>query len=135
MAVPATVSGKAGKALIGTAVCTITRWDVDDDADELDATTAEDDGYGVADLGVQQISGTLEGKYIVTATKIAHLRPQIGASMKLYTYKIDPDIGPFYDIPFFAISNFKLTSVVRGEITFSCRFKSRGTFTGPVDPA
>jgi hypothetical protein len=135
MAVPSTVSGKVGKGLIGLIPILITEWTVDDDADDLDATTAEDDGFGVADVGVQQLSGTVKGKYIVTATKIASHRPGRGTGLKLYTYSMGADVGPFWDVPNFAISNFNQSTPVRGEITFSFRFKSRGTYTAPVDPS
>lgn len=135
MAVPVTVSGRAGKGLIGVIPITITGWTVDNEADDVDGTTAEDDGFGWADYGVQQISGTLEGRYRIGVSKINPLQPGVGSTLKLYTYKIASDLGPFWDIPAFVVHGFQHRSQVRGEITFTCRFKSRGTYTTPVDPA
>lgn len=134
MAVPLTVSGKVGRGLIGIIPIWLSAWVVDDDADDLDGTTAESDGYGDADIGVEQISGSIDGKYKIGVTKIAHLAPQLGTNLKLYTYKLLADTGPFWDIPSYAINGLRHGSQVRGEITFTCRFKSKGLFTRPVDP-
>lgn len=134
MAVPTTTSGKVGKGLVGAVVIHLTKWTVDDDADELDATTAEDDGFGVSDDGVEQCSGTMEGVYTVGVTKLDHMKPGRGVTLKLYTYKKAADLGPFWDIPNFTIHGLQQSSEVRGQIRFSCKWKSRGAFSRPIDP-
>lgn len=134
MAVPVSTSGKQGKGLIGAVVIHLTKWTVDDDSDELDATTAEDDGYGVSDDGVEQLSGTMEGVYTLTVTKIDHMKPGRGTALKLYLYKKVAELGPFWDVPNFTVHGLQISSEVRGQIRFSCKWKSRGPFTRPVDP-
>lgn len=135
MPVPNMVSGKVGKGRIGSIVIHLSKWTVDDEADDLDATTAEDDGYGVADTGVEQVSGNVEGWYTIGQTALGHMVPGRGTNLRLYTYLLGADVGPYWDIPNFAISNLQHGSEVRGRINFSFRFKSRGAFTRPLDPA
>jgi hypothetical protein len=129
MAVPITHSGKVGKGLIGSVAIHLTK------CDELDATTAEDDGYEVTDVGVVGVTANVSGYYFVGATKIATLRPARGTNLYLYTYKLGVDVGQFWLLPNFVVTEFRHSSEVRGKIEFTATFRSRGTYTAPVDPA
>jgi hypothetical protein len=136
MAIPALFfSGKFGKGLIGTVVIYLNRWSVRERADELDGTTAEDDGFEVIDAGVQGLTIDVDGYYFQGVSKIASHRPGRGTGLKLYTYKQSTDTGPFWDVPNFACIEFNHTSEVRGKVQFRATFRTRGTYTAPVDPA
>jgi hypothetical protein len=134
VSVPVTHSGKAGRGLIGSVAITLTEWSVREKGDELDATTAEDGGFEVIDTGVQGLTVTVKGYYFVGATKINPMAIGRGTNLNLYTYNLGSDVGPYWSIPNFAVTEFEHSSRVRDRIEFTATFRSRGSYTRPVDP-
>lgn len=139
MAIPtSTNTGKVGKGRIGagSAVITLHEWSVRETPDEIDATTAEDDGYLMPDTGCIGIEANIRGHYLINVTRLNLLfSGQRGTLLYLYTWLLAPDTGPFWLLPAFVVTAMGHQSRVRGTIEFECTVKSRGTFTRPVDPA
>ena len=137
MAVPTTVSGRVAKVVIGSVNITAHEWSVEEVSDELDGTTAEDDGYEVTDYGVTGLRITVRGWYTIGASKVAPLRAgQRGSStFTLNTYKLGADTGQTWILTNYTCVRFEMTARVRDRIEFVGTVRSRGTYTGPVDPA
>lgn len=138
MAVPVTHSGKAGKGRIGGAgsggtTIHLHEWTVRETPDEIDGTTAEDEGYLVPDTGCIGIEATVRGYHFLTVTDLDPLfSGQRGTDLYLYTYLIGADIGPFWRLNNFVITGMVHSSRVRDRIEFEFTAKSRGTFTRPI---
>lgn len=134
---PLTTSGKYGKGTVGATAIPHFSWEITEEADDLDATTAEDGGYTVGDAGCKGITFTVRG-YIFANSAFAAVPGTIytssgtaGYPLTLWCWK---DGATYYDgfkylIPNWVCLAYNPKAEVRGKVEFELRGKSRGSYT------
>ena len=103
-------------------------WSAEVEADELDGTTAEDDGSGHPEDGVKQLTANI--MFVVDITSGS---PFAGISvgtqitdLGLYTHVEDDT--PAYNLPVAKVFRSTYRGEIRGRVTYECVVKSVGPF-------
>lgn len=122
------ISGKKISAKIGIAtVVGLVGWTVDEDAQELDGTTAADGGYENPDDGVWgatiQIKGILD---IETGVYTPIRRGTLIANLNLY--RDIGDVTPAYTFPLAKVFKSTQGAEIRGRFEVSATIKSKGVY-------
>lgn len=123
------ISGKYLEAKInGVFISGNYAWTVDESADDLDATTGEDDGYANHHDGVWDATINLKGYMDVAAGEYTPVRRgTVITNLQLYRDKDDDD--PAFEFPSCLVLQSTQGGEVRGKIEWSARVVLRGTYT------
>lgn len=127
------VSAKYFRARIGSTIIQGTaRFNTKVDADRLDATDAESNGFTNTDCGCLDAELTLEGNHIVGGSVFPTIGP--GAVLtNLRVYMQSPSgstlTGEYWNFPSAEVVSGTSGGEVRGKLSFSLVVKNKGTFS------
>ena len=103
-------------------------WAADDTAQELDATTAEDEGFENPEDGLAGLRVTMQLVIdILTGDLITISRGTLITNLKLFAH-IDAT-GPIYTIPLFKVFKSTPRGEVNGRFTYDVEGRSKGAYT------
>lgn len=131
-----------GRTFIGESEFCITAFNITETADEEDTTNSCSAGNAEQEFGIQQLEGSVEGDWDITASPYRNPPDIFGGSRHPDTYffinappTVDLDAliadgSPFYKLTA-DINNIAVTNPSRGKVTFSFDFKSSGSFDRP----
>lgn len=124
-----TISGKYFKARLGnTIVYGMTRGEIDDGGDELDATDAESGGFGEVDIGVYQASITLSGTCKVGNGIGPFPKLRRGTfltNLKVYARGTQ---GSYWNVGNALVLRCRQSGETRGRVEFSADCKTNGSY-------
>ena len=121
----------SGKYMIATVGDTLVHgnyaWTIEETADELDATTAEDGGYENPDDGVWSSTVNLKGYMnIIDGTYTPVRRGTLITDLRLYR-NID-DAEPAFAIPLAKVFTSTQGGEVKGKIEWTAKIKTKGIY-------
>jgi hypothetical protein len=125
------ISGKHIGARIGgvapVLVPGVQSWTADDTAQELDGTTAEDEGFENPDDGLASLSVNMELVIDIVSGSLTPIsRGTLITDLKLYA---DIDAGtPIYHCPLFKVFKSTPKGEINGRFMYSVQGKSKGPF-------
>lgn len=125
-------SGKKMEAKIGDVspvfVAGNYAWDAEEEADELDGTTGEDEGYKNPDDGLWGLTVNLKGYMDVAAGEYTPVRRgTLITNLKLYRDK--DDATPAFVIPLAKVFRSRQGGEVSGKIEWAATVKAKGAYT------
>lgn len=129
---PSSISGFATAAKIGgmspVLVPGVQTISVEENAAELDGTTAEDEGFENPDDGLASLMVSLDLVMDITAGTFIAIRPgTLINDLKIYADTTADD--PIYLLPVAKVFRSTWKGEVNGRSTYACTIKSKGTYT------
>lgn len=123
------ISGKALQAEIdGVFVHGNFSWQIEEDGDELDGTTAESGGYEDPEMGVYKARVTLKGYMdVADGTYTPVRRGTIVTNLKLF--RDITDVTPAFDIPTSLVLRSNQGGEVRGKVEWGSTIATKGAYT------
>lgn len=125
-------SGKEGKVKVDATDLNITAWSRSETMPTEDTTDTGDDGYRNSVNTIREASGTVEADW--DAASRPHDDPPdivTGSEVALYLYVGDPADDKKYTHPIAVVTEVSTNSAVRGKVSYSFSWESRGSWTYP----
>lgn len=123
------ISGKHIAAKISAVIIPgVQQWSAEDSAQELDGTTAEDQGFENPDDGLSSLSVSMELVIDITTGSLTPIsRGTLISGLELYA---DTDAAtPIYSVPLFKVFRSSPRGEINGRFTYSISGKSKGAYT------
>lgn len=132
--------GRSGRVTIdGTEVC-VTNWSIDYSGDEEDVTNSCSNGWADREIGIREITGSVEADWDVDISPFATAPgPAIDVgdiiNLKLFIHagNVTDDV-PFWQFNA-KVTKFSMSSPARGKVTYSFDFGSIGAVALPTADA
>lgn len=123
----AVLKGYGGDVTIGATALRVKEWSGDFEAEDIDTTTKASGAWREADVGIQQLSGTVTGQWQSevnsSAPPFALVKPQSGVAMVL-RFGANVSMGKYTFTA--TINKMSIKSAVEGAIEYTFEYKSSG---------
>jgi hypothetical protein len=127
------ISGKKIAGTIGgNAISGVHSYDVDDSADDLDATVGADSGFTRTDTGCKSLTLTLNAYFDLAEATIAPV--ESGAWVENLNLYDEHDSTPFLTMAYGKVVKFTKRGEVRGRLEYTAVIKNWGEFTYTESP-
>lgn len=136
MAAGTPISGKSAKVRVNNTAHYAEEWDVEPEADLLDANSFEGGGYKDYIAGLFGAGFTVRGWYDAGANPFdAPMNIQIGTVLTNVKIYVNDTTGPFWNFPKAIVATTPHKANVKGRVELSFTAKGKGTFSYPTGNA
>jgi hypothetical protein len=102
-------------------------WEGEHEADELDGTTAEDEGFDNPDDGLHKC--TIQATLVIDITTGSFVAIKTGTLISDFKAYADIDAAdPIYHLPVAKVFRSKFRGEIKGRVTYDVTIKSKGAF-------